>query len=35
MNAVCQLVEPVVFASLQFFTGQIAGCKFRQSQKHS
>lgn len=35
MKPVCQLVEPVMFASLLFFTGQIAGLEFRQSQKHS
>lgn len=35
MNAVCQLVEPVVFASLLFFPGKSAGLEFRQSQKHS
>lgn len=35
MKAVCQLVEPAVFASLLFVPGKIAGCFFRQSQKHS
>ncbi len=35
MKAVCQLVEPVVFASLLFVSGKSAGLKSRQSQKHS